>query len=325
VHHMGGGWCSSMSSCYERSKTFLGTTRVWNLTYNLSIWGGYFSRVPTVNTLMYNWNKIMLIYCDGGSFAGNNNTRSFFNGTELHFKGYKNLIAYKKDLDLNRNFQKATDVVISGCSAGGLATYLHLDWWREKIRSSTKVVGLPDSGFFLDYAGPPDYPGRMRWVFDQMNCTDGVNIRCIQNARIKSNCYFAEHTAPYIQTPYFVMQSQYDSWQTNNILGSNNSVLINQFGFILKERFLNNVIQNKNNGGFLDSCFHHCWLWDNIIIHQRDINIAFDIYYKTLKPGEVYLQNKPYPCPSCCKGRGIDGDEKNSEQDIEQEDIMLAT
>ncbi len=44
---------------------------------------------------------------------------------------------------------KATDVVISGCSAGGLATYLHVDLWHSLFPSSTKVVGMPDSGFFL--------------------------------------------------------------------------------------------------------------------------------------------------------------------------------
>lgn len=27
---------------------------------------------------MYNWNKVFLVYCDGGSFAGNNDTVSIF-------------------------------------------------------------------------------------------------------------------------------------------------------------------------------------------------------------------------------------------------------
>ena len=48
----------------------------------------------------------------------------------------------------------ATDVVISGCSAGGLATYLHTDQWcdllhgqaRLEKRAPAKCVGMPDSG-----------------------------------------------------------------------------------------------------------------------------------------------------------------------------------
>ena len=52
---------------------------------------------------------------------------------------------------------KATDVVISGVSAGALAVYLTLDRWCERLREvapSATCVGLPDSGFFLDYQAP---------------------------------------------------------------------------------------------------------------------------------------------------------------------------
>lgn len=33
--------------------------------------GGYFSSDPTLNPMMYNWNMVLIKYCDGGSFAGN--------------------------------------------------------------------------------------------------------------------------------------------------------------------------------------------------------------------------------------------------------------
>ena len=36
--------------------------------------GGYFSIDPQQNPLMYNWNAVILRYCDGGSFSGNNET-----------------------------------------------------------------------------------------------------------------------------------------------------------------------------------------------------------------------------------------------------------
>jgi hypothetical protein len=52
------------------------------------------------------------------------------------------------------DLQSATGVVISGGSAGGLATYLHVDEWREVFPHTVKVVGMPDSGFFLDYQPP---------------------------------------------------------------------------------------------------------------------------------------------------------------------------
>jgi len=220
IHHEGGGWCYSTPECFARSKTNLGSSKAYGKTINTSKMGGYFSPDPKVNSLMYNWNKVFLAYCDGASFSGNNETVTMYQGHPLHFKGFRNLQAYKYDLDFNRKFRQATDVVISGCSAGGLATYLHLDWWREHIIHRTKVVGLPDSGFFLDFEGPPQYASKMRWVFAQQNSTAGLNQRCIAANKASPNkCIFAEHTAPHITTPYFPMQSVYDSWQLSNVLG----------------------------------------------------------------------------------------------------------
>jgi hypothetical protein len=66
----------------------------------------------------------------------------------------------------------ATDVVVSGCSAGGLATYLHADKWAQNLPITAHVVAMPDSGFFLDFeaiTGPHssfgDYPhGKACWT-----------------------------------------------------------------------------------------------------------------------------------------------------------------
>jgi hypothetical protein len=69
VHLMGGGWCNrGVLDCYMRSMTNLGTTNVWPDTYSLN---GFLSDDPTVNPDFHDWNIVYVIYCDGGSFAGN--------------------------------------------------------------------------------------------------------------------------------------------------------------------------------------------------------------------------------------------------------------
>ena len=45
---------------------------------------------------------------------------------------------------------KDARLVVGGTSAGGLATYLHIDHYRERIPPAVRVVGMPDAGFFLD-------------------------------------------------------------------------------------------------------------------------------------------------------------------------------
>ena len=67
LHLMGGAWCASTNDCYLRSFTIFGTTTLWNETTEIF---GIFSDDPAVNPDFYNWNGVFLLYCDGGSFAG---------------------------------------------------------------------------------------------------------------------------------------------------------------------------------------------------------------------------------------------------------------
>ena len=67
LHLMGGAWCYNTNDCYERSKTTLGTTTLWNET---AVFLGILSDDATTNPDFYNWNAVFFIYCDGGSFAG---------------------------------------------------------------------------------------------------------------------------------------------------------------------------------------------------------------------------------------------------------------
>lgn len=99
-----------------------------------------------------------------------------------------------------------------------MATYLHVDAWADLFDlSKTKVRGLPDSGFFLDLqyvpahsAGrrlttiPGNYHDGLKWVFEQMNSTDGMNADCISGHEATRDtylCIFAEHTSPHIKVP----------------------------------------------------------------------------------------------------------------------------
>jgi hypothetical protein len=56
--------------------------------------------------------------------------------------------------------RNAREVVIMGCSAGGLGIYLGLDQMRDIIlqaNSSIQVRGASDSGLFLDYTGDSQF------------------------------------------------------------------------------------------------------------------------------------------------------------------------
>mmetsp|Transcript_25911 Transcript_25911/g.28815 ORF Transcript_25911/g.28815 Transcript_25911/m.28815 type:complete len:381 (+) Transcript_25911:19-1161(+) len=300
IHHEGGGWCESSDNCYGRSLGRLGSSKSYTPTMALN--GGYFSNEDTVNPMMYNWNMVYLKYCDGGSFSGNREDPDVYEGNKLYYRGKRVLNAMHASLMTTKGLDKATDVVISGCSAGGLATYFHVDWWAENLPKMAKVRGLPDSGFFLDFEGPPKYHSGMQWVFKAMNSTSGVNQACIKAYEPSGQawrCIFAQYTAPFITTPIFPLQSEYDSWQTANDLGSTNDTLINDYGASLTYLVKQNLLVNPIHGIFLDSCHHHCGEWGDIKINGDTQAIAFQKFYEGDEK-TPYIQGAIYPCKDCC-------------------------
>jgi len=301
IHHQGGGWCESMSDCYARSLTPLGSSSSYPATMSLN--GDYFSPDPSVNPMMWDWNMVYIQYCDGASFSGSNSTVTNYQGDNLYFRGAHILNAVIVDLLTNRGLNMATDVVISGCSAGGLSTFLHVDEWRAAIPVTARVVGMPDSGFFLDFETEQGYQSGMQWSFMQQNASSGVDQDCIADWTAKGQawrCMFAQHTVHHVQTPIFPLQSEYDSWQIYNILGSNSTALVNPYGALLTSLIYKHELASNRNGVYLDSCTHHCTsgMWNSMHTNGVTMAQAFAMWYNNVE--YIWQQGQSYPCVSCC-------------------------
>eukprot|EP00463_Aulacantha_scolymantha_P000525 TRINITY_DN1319_c0_g2_i1.p1 TRINITY_DN1319_c0_g2~~TRINITY_DN1319_c0_g2_i1.p1 ORF type:complete len:383 (+),score=89.85 TRINITY_DN1319_c0_g2_i1:109-1257(+) len=276
IHMQGGGWCENLDSCLGRSGGDLGSSKNYPATANLG--GGYFDNNPAVNPQMYNWNMVFMRYCDGGSFSGANMTVTEYKSKKLYFRGKLILRAMISDLLKNRGLNQATDVVVSGCSAGGLASWLHTDYYSQVLPKTTKVVGMPDSGFFLDYEAPgKKYHSGMIWVFNQMNATSGVHQGCIAGqAKDESwKCMFAQYTAPFIKTPMFPLQAEYDSWQTSQDLNSNDPKVINVWGANLTAIIQTNEIQKNPNHGMF-------WILVTIIVECGGVFVLMVMFRRLL-------------------------------------------
>ncbi|MFS8013605.1 putative pectinacetylesterase/NOTUM [Helianthus anomalus] len=140
----GGGWCNDIESCAERAQTRRGSTR---LMTKLETFSGILSNNASRNPDFYNWNRVKLRYCDGGSFAGDS---KFDNGTLLlYFRGQRIWQAIIEDL-LPKGLGSADKALLSGCSAGGLASYLHCNNFSNYLPDTTAVKCLGDAGFFMD-------------------------------------------------------------------------------------------------------------------------------------------------------------------------------
>ncbi len=107
------------------------------------------------------WTRVLIRYCDGSGHQGTKRTPVNYKGTNLYFRGHNITVAQLNSLEkVNKLFSEATQVVVGGASAGGLAVFLWTNYIKERVKVG-KVWALPDCGIFLDsqnYAtGKHDY------------------------------------------------------------------------------------------------------------------------------------------------------------------------
>eukprot|EP01084_Bolivina_argentea_P061931 113211_1 len=318
ISWQGGGWCSnvgnlswryvpSMENCYYRSTTSLGTTKndapYWTFTDPWMV-NNY-----SINPLSYNWNTIMVRYCDGSSFMSNRESPIVYNGIKLYFRGFRIMNAVLQYLTEQYGLDKASDVYITGGSAGGLTVWQAANYIRETyVAKNANYLVMPDSGYFLKWEGYGKYITGWKWNYENENIISTLNItqhECINKYKDDmSNCVFAQTIAPYVKYKLFAMQSRTDSWQLNHELGNTkNDTMVNGYAYNFTLSFMEQFINtNKpNHVGYLDTCYHHCLQWGTIIIDgYNQSEVVVQLYYGNMTHSNFFFQNDTYPCQSCC-------------------------
>lgn len=284
IHFEGGGWPYDIDQAFLRSKTDLGSSKKYPRCMKSSNMKFTLSNQQARNPMMFDWNIVYVKYCDGGSYAGDATVN--YKGKPLYFKGKAIREALIRQLLINEGMQTASDVVISGCSAGGLAIYFGIDAMSaiiNQVNGTTKVYGLSDSGFFGRHPKVKnfqirkfgdrenavveshlDYAGAMSHIYGLMNLSAGVHSDCVNEQRRaqlpEDHCVFAEFNARYIRTPLFALQPKFDRWQLWHILGQPFDVaLVNSFGDSVYRSVLGSLLTKPQHGAFFDACAHH-WL-----------------------------------------------------------------
>lgn len=328
VHFEGGGWCSNVTTCLQRKRTRLGSSKQMAKQIAFS---GILSNTPDYNPDFYNWNKVKVRYCDGSSFTGD--VEKVDPATKLHYRGARVWQAVVDDL-LAKGMNSANNALISGCSAGGLTSILHCDRFRDLFPVDTKVKCLSDAGFFInekDIAGV-EY---IAAFFNGVATTHGSakNLPSACTSRLSPGmCFFPQNEVKQIQTPLFILNAAYDSWQVRNILvpgfadphGKWHSCKhdIDQCpasqlqilqGF--RDDFLKALKEQgtpSTRGLFINSCFVHCqsetqetWFASGSpMLETKTIADAVGDWFYDRNPFQKI--DCPYPCDSTCHNRIYD-------------------
>ncbi len=346
---MGGAWCQNILACTGRGygpSCFLGSSnsscfnadseRCANKSAAMSFeclpacngarWcGGLLVNDSTTNPLSHDWNQVLLPYHDGQSFSGAAIEPTMITvGGELKplwFRGHANFQSSIDYLIKHAGLGSATEVGLTGNSAGGLATYFHADELTELLPNA-RVWAAPDSGFFYaDDASYPEWQGGLLSMIAMSNATSGLDSSCvaalIAAGRNPAECSFPEVVAPYITTPLFVMQGRYDPALTSISSGESgkNASHVNAIGRHLIDLLSNTVLKKRENAAFVTACAEHCGQWTQGVDGDFNVTISgqpaipFLLQWRAGNAAGKSLLQAPgdtYPCADCCKGGSVD-------------------
>ena len=307
LHMQGGGWCTSTGDCSSRANSSLGSSTSWPRTGAPTADGGdagILSPDPAVNPLFHDWAVAYLGYCDGGSYAGSvAEPVPVGPGSDVIFyRGRHILDAFVAKL-LSAGVASASDVILSGCSAGGLAVFLHADYVGSLLPPSVRFSAAPGAGFFLadfqQFGGGYEYLANYQWVAATMNVTANVDAGCVayytaQPGAPLWKCFTAPYTLPFVTTPTFVSNSLADSWQAGNIMAfkcdpTGSACNATEIAYLDSFRAamvaaMAPVLQSKTHGAFLQECFVHVVLgtdrsWNGTRVGGQTMTDTFQRWY----------------------------------------------
>ena len=223
-----GGWCFGLDDCFARTQPDyaggdLGSSKHW----------AHWSWAWDFGPVFADWGALYLPYCDGGGFAGATEQPVPYNASvDLYFRGASNLRAALTDFKARFNVDAPSEVVVTGGSAGGLSTTLHVDFIGAFLGAAF-VAGVPQCGWFPFYDAPCAGPTQVSSVmcnatgsfFDvvtQQNATGALSAECkaAQRAGEEWKCFMAAVATPFVQAPLFVWQSKFDHFQLRAFLSA---------------------------------------------------------------------------------------------------------
>jgi len=314
----GGGWCGQetlgdnfVQSCYERSKTSLGSKIGFINSLVISRLVRLLSSKEKYNPNFYNWNKVFVRYCDGSSFISDRTYE--INGTKVYMYGKNNLFGVLNYLKYNYNFTNANSVVLSGFSAGSFSTLIYANYIETLTTKKNNTFVISDSGFFYDLDEKKLKVNRLvQKAYEySTNHTEIVNLfnyYCDKEYIEKEpwKCLSGEYFLYNVKVPILSFQNVYDAWITRVINGNdcwfNKNYIKNcsneQLDKIYREgNLLIEKIHKYKRYDHITLFYYrkighmltyYNWIWDdkNFAIDGLTINDIIKLWYETVSSGK---------------------------------------
>mmetsp|Transcript_32389 Transcript_32389/g.85087 ORF Transcript_32389/g.85087 Transcript_32389/m.85087 type:complete len:418 (-) Transcript_32389:112-1365(-) len=170
-------------------------------------------------------NKVYLPYCTSDFHVGDIGVSDEVSPT-FQFRGQRMVKAMINDLTASQGLTDGATLLFSGGSAGGRGAMAWLDAIPMMVPKGVKVLGLLDSGYYLDIESytsdfSPDFMIETDLITTTMNGTSLVHAASKDCAAAYPGdqmwkCMYGTYRMPFVTTPYLMTAAQYDGWQLSH-------------------------------------------------------------------------------------------------------------
>ena len=213
IYLNGGGECDNEPACLSAMGTKLGSSKYFKKQYEASGW--YLgSDNCKHNRDFCEWNHIFNPYCSQDLHSGQQTEP---NEWGVHFAGHHIQEAIMDELE--DRLSVATDIMVTGASAGGLGVWMTVDWVAKRYPQA-RVTGVSIAGLYFYasyYTGPHAIgPSSMADFREEAFPTTyalynaHVDEDCAKALPDPSACMLLNNSLPYIDSDIFVIQAQTD-------------------------------------------------------------------------------------------------------------------
>ena len=316
IYLNGGGECDNEESCWEQTSNALGSSKYFENESDTSSWylaSDYCPYNPTLCT----WNHVMDPYCSQDLHSGQR-TEADDDTFGLYFSGHHVLVATLDELDkAPYNFKDATDIIVSGVSAGGIGVWMNVDYIAKRYPEA-RVTGVSIAGmyFYATYYEGENHtdPGNMAdfreaaWpttyelydAFVDADCKDAYE----EIGESAGPCMILNTSYPYINSDSFVVQAQtdsvvltgHDNWPSDYMYEPPEQEFMYQWKDNMTVALGPLMVANgtsdshqPRSGVFAAACYTHGGFTHSYpIIDGVNFYEAFDRFYANMSPSSSY-------------------------------------
>lgn len=169
-------------------------------------------------------NKVYLPYCTSDFHVGDIGVDDAVSPT-FQFRGQRMVKAMITDL-VAKGLVAGQTLLFAGGSAGGRGAMAWLDAIPLLVPEGVTVLGLLDSGYYLDidpYTSEftPDFMVETQLITDTMN---GISLVSEASPECHEaypddqawKCMYGTYRMPFVKAPYLMTAAQYDGWQLSH-------------------------------------------------------------------------------------------------------------